>query len=100
MASLAVNSVVPILRQFGIERERQHARDQIDLLLGQHRLHGRERRLDHGVVALVLEPVLVQHRPHGDVDGAAVGIGGDDLALEVLDLLDRTVGEHDVTSSQ
>jgi hypothetical protein len=38
----------------------------------------------------------VQHRLHGDVDRAARRIGGDDLALEVLDLLDRTVLEHHI----
>jgi hypothetical protein len=30
--------------QLGIERERQHRRHHVDLLLGQHGAHGRERR--------------------------------------------------------
>src|SRR5579864_4766157 len=45
--------------------------------------HRRKWRLDHGVVAFRLQPMLVQHRLHGDVDGAALGVGGDNLALEV-----------------
>jgi hypothetical protein len=32
--------------------------------------------------------------PGNDVDAAAGGVGGDHLALEVLDFLDRAVGEH------
>ena len=68
----------------------------IDLLFRQHRAHGRERRFDHGVVALVLQPELAQHGAGGDVDRAAGGVGADDLALEILRLLDRPVGEHEI----
>jgi hypothetical protein len=39
--------------------------------------------------------MLAQHRAHGDVDGAAGGVGGDDPALEILDLAHRTVLEHE-----
>ncbi len=82
--------------ELGVVGERRHARDQVGLLLQEDRLHGRQRRLEHRIVALVLEPVLAQHRPHGDVDRAAGGIGCDHLALEVLDLLDRAVLQHEV----
>src|SRR5262245_45381873 len=39
--------------------------------------------------------MLAQHRAHGDVDGAAGGVGGDDPPLEILHLLHRTVFEHE-----
>ena len=35
----------------------------------------------HGVVALVLQAVLAQHRARRDIDGAADGVGGDTLPL-------------------
>ena len=53
----------------------------------------RERRLDDGVVAVRLQAVLAQHSARGDVDAAAGGVGGHHFALEILDFLDRAVGE-------
>src|SRR5262249_12312872 len=84
------------LAQLWIERERQHAGKEVDLALRPHRAHRRKLGLDHGVVALVLEPELAQHCAGRDVDRAAGGVGGDHLALEVLDLFDRAVGKHHV----
>ena len=81
--------------ELGIEREWRHERRQIRLLLNEHCLHGGERRLDHGIVAPVLEPVLAQHRPHGDVDCASGGVGRDDPAFEILDRADGAVREHE-----
>ena len=93
--SLCVNSTLLAIAQRRIERERQHARHQIDFLLRQHRRHGGERRLDRGVVAFVVESVLVQHRLHRDIDAAAGGVGGNDLALQILDLGDAAVLAHE-----
>src|SRR5439155_1650060 len=58
--------------------------------------HGGEGGLEHGIVAFVLEAELAQHRAHCDVDGAAGRVGHHHLALEVLDLFDRAVGEHHI----
>ena len=80
--------------QFRIERERRHGADEIGFAFGEHGAHGREGRLDDGVVLVGLQPVPVQHRPHRDVDRAAHGIGGEHLALEVGDGLHRAVIEH------
>jgi hypothetical protein len=82
------------LRQLRIERERPHRRNQVGLLLRQHGAHGGKRRFDDRVVAIGLEPVLAQHRPHGDIDGAAGGIDRHHFALEILDLVDWAVGAH------
>ena len=37
----------------------------------------------------------MQHRLHGDIDAAAGGIGGDHLALEILDLGDAAILAHE-----
>ena len=93
-ASFCVNKVFAIARRSRIERERRHGADQVGFLLGQHRAHGGEGRLDDGVVLVGFQAVLAQHRAHGDVDGAAHGVGGEHLALEVGDGFDRAVLEH------
>ncbi len=50
-----------------------------------------KRRFQHRVVALLLEAGFLQRGAQRDVDGAAAAIAGDDLALEVFDLVDAAV---------
>src|SRR5579862_10022482 len=83
--------------QLWIKCKWQHRRNEIDLLLGKHGAHGRKRRLYDGVVAVRLEAMLPQHRPHGDVNSAACGVGRDDLAFKILDFLDRAIVEDFVS---
>ena len=80
--------------QIGIERERRHGADQIGFAFGEHRAHGGEGRLDDGVVLVGFEAAAPQHRAHRDIDGAAHGVGGEHLALEIGDGFDRAVIEH------
>jgi hypothetical protein len=40
----------------------------------------------------------VEHRSHGGIAGRADGIGGDALALNVVDRLDRPIGLDDEVS--
>ena len=65
-------------------------------LLGEHGTHRRQRRLDHDIVALLLEPYLEQHLAHRDIDGRAAGIGRNHATLHVFKALHRPVGEHHI----
>src|SRR5262249_6445245 len=47
--------------QLWIEREWHDKWNQIGFLLGEHGTHRRQWRLDHDIVALLLEPYLKQH---------------------------------------
>ena len=82
--------------QLRIERERHHKRNQIGFLLGEHGAHGRQWRLDHDIVALLLEPHPAQHAAHRDIDGRAAGIDRHHATLHVFEALHGPVGEHHI----
>jgi hypothetical protein len=48
------------------------------------------------VVALVHQAMLAQHGFDRDVDGSSRGNGSHHLALEILDIFDRPVGQHHI----
>ena len=79
-----------------IEREWHNKGNEIGFLLGEHGTHRRQWRLDHDIVALLLEPYLEQHLAHRDIDGRAAGIGRNHATLHVLKALHRPVGEHHI----
>ena len=79
------------IAQCRIERERNHTRNQIDFLLDEHRTHVRETGFHDGHIGAIVQPLLAQHRPHGDIDTAARRVGGEHLALEIFHPLDRTI---------
>ncbi len=74
--------------------------DEVRLAIEQERVHVGEIRLDDGVVALVLEPVLPQHRPYADIGAGADHVGRKHLALQVLDSLHRPVVQHVVVGRE
>ena len=82
--------------QFGIGAERQGRGDEVDLALLQHGFLVGKAHFDHRDVALVLQIVFRQHRAHRHVDRAAALVGRDDLALEILDRMDRAVLAHKI----
>ena len=78
------------LRVFG---ERHGRGDEVDFLFREHRRHRWELRFDDRDILAIVEVVLAQHRTQPDIHGAAGGTGGDDLAFQILDALDRAVVE-------
>jgi two-component system KDP operon response regulator KdpE len=84
------------LEQIGIGGEGQHAWDEVDLMLRQHFLHVGEGGFDKGDVGLVIEVMLAQHGAHGDIHRAAGRVGRQNFALQILDLLDRTIVQDEV----
>lgn len=49
---------------------------------------------DDGVIPVGLKPAAAEHRAHGNVHGAAHGVGCQHLALEISDAFDRAVAAH------
>ena len=79
-----------------LDGERGHLAHEIDPLLPERRNHVGEVDLDDAVVALLLHAVVKHDLADRHVDGAADAVGSQHLALEILDRLDRAVGEHHV----
>ena len=90
-----LNPVATTREQFGIESEGRRDRDHRRFPLRQQRLHVCELRLDDAVIALILEPMPAQHDPSLHVGRAAERQYGDDLALEIGEILDRPVLQHE-----
>jgi hypothetical protein len=75
--------------------EFRHDRDEVDLVLVDHRRHVGKIGLHGGEVA-VLHAVAVQHDAHRHVVRRADRVRRHALALQILDGLDRPVGPHDI----
>ena len=81
--------------QLRVERERDHARNDVRLLGEERRLHIGKRGLDGVHFLAIVKAVLAQHRAHDDVHGAAGDVGRDHLALQVPHRLHGGILEHE-----
>jgi hypothetical protein len=93
-ASFCVNKVLASARRSGSSENGGTGADEVGFPFSEHGAHGWEGRLHDRVVPVGLESAPSQHRPHGNVDGAAHGVGREHLAFQIGDGFDRTVLEH------
>src|SRR5262245_56111254 len=62
-------------------------------MLAEDSPHGGKLCFYDRVVAFDFESAFVQLRAHSDIDGAALRVGSNNLALEILDLTNRPISQ-------